>query len=458
MDVYEGLKKCKRVIAGINEAGLKTNKSCRDIDVISLCNGEGIRRPPLAINRALITSAVENCQSSFEKYSYLIRDNRLEEAIKKYSSIRKDLPVAIDMGSTRIFNNIFNHILPKQSKIFIEVGFYHSFIAWTHSANVCLCVTGDSSQHTAKTSLKSLNIGKGKYGAPAAVIIINPTYSGELYTQSELQGIIDWCRSNDSLLIEDAVFQGTEYGKTTARVLDVSRSLDNTISVNSVSKSLGLSNLRLGWVIGCEPLVHKLSYYSDIATVSIPFLTANIASEALLEHQDYKIFCKEQNVLRVKFLTNLIQTKNQRLICRLGGNRDWLAIKSKPVSGQNMFIYFPAIETAFSQLGLVDSADLCEKIANKSGVMLSPLLSSGYKDSTCRISFSGVDVNKGYKISQKYEVKVIDSVLKKQLVDITYYEQQLNNELSTIYIETLDIFEQAIDKIAEAVIDIVEGK
>lgn len=457
MEIYEGLKKCKRIIAGIDETGLKINKSCRDVDVISLCNGEGVRRPPLAINRALVASAIENSQASFEKYSYLIRHNRLEEAIKQYTNSRGDISVATDMGSTRIFNNIFEHILPKQSKVFIEVGFYHSFIAWAQATNVILCVTGGSSQHTAKTSLTSLEAGKDKYGVPEAVVIINPTYSGELYTKQELRDIVDWCRSNNSLLIEDAVFQGTEYSEMTARVLDVTDNLDNIVSVNSVSKSLGLSNLRLGWALGCETVVQKLSYYSDLATVSIPFLTANIASEALLEHQDYKAFCKEQNVLRVNFLTKLIQSENQRLINRLGGGKDWLAIKSIPVSGQNMFIHFPALEAAFNQLGMVDNADLCERIANKSGVMLSPSLSSGYKDSTCRISFSGVGVNAGYETSQKYEVKVIDCVLHQLPVDIPRYEQQLNNELSIIYIETLDILEQAISKIAEAVIKMIEG-
>ena len=61
MELYEGPKKCERTIVDIEETGLKTNNSCRDVGVISLCvgvislcNGKGIRRPPpLAINRAL---------------------------------------------------------------------------------------------------------------------------------------------------------------------------------------------------------------------------------------------------------------------------------------------------------------------------------------------------------------------------------------------------------------------
>ncbi len=458
MEVYEGLKKCKRIIAGIDKQGLKVNKSCRDVDVISLCNGEGIRRPPLATNIALVASAVGSSKDSFEKYSYLLRHNRLEDAIKKYTDHPHDLPIAIDMGSTRIFNNIFEYVLPKKSNIFIEVGFYHSFIGWAQAAQVNLCVTGESFQHTTKTSLKSLEAGKTKYGVPEAVVIINPTYSGELYNQKELRDIADWCRENNSLLIEDAVFQGTEYDGVTAKILDVCDSIENVISVNSVSKSLGLSNLRLGWVMGCENIVKSLSYYSDLATVSIPFLIANIASEALLEHQDYKEFCREQNSLRVNFLTKLIQSENLRLINRLGGSDDWLAIKTVPESGQNMFIHFPALEAKFGTLKLVDSADLCEAIVNKSGVMLSPSLSSGYTDSTCRISFSGVSVNSGYNISQKYESKVIDCALHKQPITISTYEQQLNNELSAVYIETLDIFEKAINQIAEAVIQMVEGE
>ena len=446
MEIYEKLKKCKRVIAGLDSDGQRTGKSCRDMDVISLCNGEGVRRPPLAINRALVGSINENNHASFEKYSYLIRHNELEAAIRIYSSKRGDLSVAIDMGSTRIFNTIFNQMLPEQSKVFIEVGFYHPFAAWAHSANICLCITGSHSQHTAKTSIHSLEEGKNKYGIPEAVVIINPTYSGELYTQNELQGIIKWCRSNDSLLIEDAVFQGTEYGEATARVLDVPGDLNKIISVNSVSKSLGLSNLRLGWVLGFEPLVQEIGYHSDIKTVSIPFLTANIALEALIEKKEHKNFAAIK-ILRAKFLTELIQSRIWRLIHNLGGTKEWIVIKSNPIFGQNMFIHFPALDVIFNQLGFVDSADLCEKIADLSGAMLSPSLSSGYNDSTCRISFSGVGVNLGYIVSQKYERQVIDCCLHNRPIDIHRLEQQLNNELSILYIDTLDIFQYAIGKI-----------
>ena len=52
---------------------------------------------------------------------------------------------------------------------------------------------------------------------------------------------------------------------------------------------------------------------------------------------------------------------------------------------------------------------------------------------------------------------MIDCVLHQLPVDIPRYERQLNNELSTIYIETLHVFEQAISKIAEAVIKMMEG-
>ena len=97
-------------------------------------------------------------------------------------------------------------------------------------------------------NLKNLNKYIGK--KTKAFVINNPNNPvGKLYTKKELNYIFKICRKRKIYLIVDEAYSDFVIGKKFFSCANLDSELENLIIVNSLSKNMGMSGWRIGYLI-----------------------------------------------------------------------------------------------------------------------------------------------------------------------------------------------------------------
>lgn len=199
--------------------------------------------------------------------------------------------------------------------------------------------------------LPDLNELRGMLRPNTKLIVINnpnnPT--GSLMDRQLLEQIVEIARSVNAYLLCDEVYRGInqEGEGFTESIADL---YEKGISTASMSKAFSLAGLRLGWIVGPEELIHKVSIHRDYNTISVGMLDDHFASIAL-ENKD-KILARNRAITR----TNVDMLDA------------WIAKEPKVswVKPQSGTVALLKIETALS------SRDLCVRILDETGVMFTP--------------------------------------------------------------------------------------
>ncbi|MBD3415124.1 MAG: aminotransferase class I/II-fold pyridoxal phosphate-dependent enzyme [Candidatus Aminicenantes bacterium] len=125
----------------------------------------------------------------------------------------------------------------------------------------------------------------------------NPT--GSQLDETSRKTILDLAQWSGAWLICDEVYQGAELnGKLTPTFWG---EYDKTIISCGLSKSYGLSGLRVGWVIAPKTTIENLWKYKDYTTISISALSDRLARIALEPKNRKKIFQRTQNIIRKNY-------------------------------------------------------------------------------------------------------------------------------------------------------------
>ena len=123
------------------------------------------------------------------------------------------------------------------------------------------------------------------------LVINNPNNPvGRLYTNEELQTLNDICKKNGVWLLVDEAYSDFLEPGLFKSALSFDKSLETTIVVNSLSKNMGMSGWRIGYVIAhknlireilklnqhlitCAPTILQLyliKYFDDILSITLP--------------------------------------------------------------------------------------------------------------------------------------------------------------------------------------------
>jgi hypothetical protein len=122
----------------------------------------------------------------------------------------------------------------------------------------------------------------------------NPT--GAQLSEKAQETIIDLARWSNAWLICDEVYQGAELdGKITPTFWN---KYDKTLVCCGLSKSYGLSGLRVGWVVAPKKMIQNLWKYKDYTTISISALSDRLARAALNPDNRKKIFKRTRNIIK----------------------------------------------------------------------------------------------------------------------------------------------------------------
>lgn len=117
---------------------------------------------------------------------------------------------------------------------------------------------------------------------PKLLVINNPhNPTGCVWDNDTLQQIVDLCQNHQTYLMCDEVYRPLFHGSVKPKSV-VDFGYEKTISTGSMSKSLSLAGIRLGWIVSKDPkVVSDCLTKRDYNTICVSMLDDQVASFAL---------------------------------------------------------------------------------------------------------------------------------------------------------------------------------
>src|SRR4030043_825188 len=138
-----------------------------------------------------------------------------------------------------------------------------------------------------------------------AIIINTPNNpTGKVFSLKELQFITDLCLKWGVIAVTDEIYEHILYdGAKHISIASLPGMRDQTITINSLSKTYSLTGWRVGWAIAPEPLTASIRKVHDFLTVGAPHPLQEAAAIALrMERGYYENLAKEYQERRNFFL------------------------------------------------------------------------------------------------------------------------------------------------------------
>jgi len=114
----------------------------------------------------------------------------------------------------------------------------------------------------------------------------NPT--GKVFTEKELKFIVDLCLNYDCIAMTDEIYEHILYDDHKhISIASFPEMENNSITINSISKSYSLTGWRVGWAIASERITAEIKKVHDFLTVGAPAPLQEAAAFALSLGDEY---------------------------------------------------------------------------------------------------------------------------------------------------------------------------
>ena len=140
----------------------------------------------------------------------------------------------------------------------------------------------------------------------------NPT--GKVFSREELQFIADLCLKWGVVAVTDEIYEHILYdGAKHISIASLPGMRDQTITINSISKTYSLTGWRVGWAIASGPLTASIRKVHDFLTVGAPHPLQEAAATALrMDRSYYQTLAKEYEERR-DFLSQVLDESGFRV-------------------------------------------------------------------------------------------------------------------------------------------------
>ncbi len=276
---------------GIKMSGIRKMFELASDEAIHLGLGEPDFQPPKHVIDALIKAV----KDGHNKYASSFGIKPLREAIAEDLSIYAPLTFENVMvtasGTEALFVTLNTLLDPGDEVLSPDPGFvlYDSQIKLAGGTPVNYCLDQENEYLPVIEELEE------KVGRNTKAIIINspsnPT--GSMLSDAQWRELAEWAEEHDVLIISDEVYDKIIYNDTHKCALEY---LDNTVVINSFSKTLAMTGWRLGYLVTPDKdLLQKLSvsHYYTIACPPTPTQFAALAAygegDATKEYLDHMV-------------------------------------------------------------------------------------------------------------------------------------------------------------------------
>jgi len=148
-----------------------------------------------------------------------------------------------------------------------------------------------------------------------AIIINTPNNpTGKVFSREELQFIADLCLKWDVVAVTDEIYEHILYdGAKHISIASLPGMRDQTITINSISKTYSLTGWRVGWAIASATLTASIRKVHDFMTVGAPHPLQEAAATALRMNRSYYQTLAKEYEERRDFLSGVLDEAGFRI-------------------------------------------------------------------------------------------------------------------------------------------------
>ncbi len=249
--------------------------------------------PDFPAPESIKQAAIEAIQANINQYAITWGSETLRTAIAKkvakYNNMKwvdKDLNIVVCCGSTECMISAMKAGVNPGDEVIIFSPFYENY------GPDCL-LSGATPKYIKLNppdwtfdfdELENLFTTKTK-----AIILNTPNNpTGKVFSEKEIKFIADLCIKYDAIAITDEIYEHIIYDNNKhLSIASLDEMQDNSITINSISKTYSLTGWRVGWTIASEKITSEIKKVHDFLTVGAPAPLQEAAAFALSLDYDY---------------------------------------------------------------------------------------------------------------------------------------------------------------------------
>ncbi len=242
----------------------------RNPDIISLGQGEGCVPTPDFI----IEAANAAMQAGKTHYGPVLGQPALREEISNYY---KNI-FGVDISANRIFitgsgttamHLALTSILDKDDEVVAITPIWKNLLGAVKLAQAKTKEVPLDFDEKKGWSLNLENIFSACNEKTQAILIVTPSNpTGWMMNEDDMRALMDFARERKIWIISDEVYNRSVYDRQKApSFLEVARSDDLLMTVNSFSKAWAMTGWRLGWLVGpafSEEIIRDIALYDNM--------------------------------------------------------------------------------------------------------------------------------------------------------------------------------------------------
>lgn len=310
--------------------------------------------------------------------------------------------VTFGMGVSHLLDAFVSSVCSPGKIILAPESYYHAFVSWPEKWNVSHIKVGTDKKNSYKLLAADLDRWFEE-NAPlspdvGALLLTNPTTTGEIYTRTELQELAEVISRRGIFTFVDEIYRDTEYGQNrTVSLASLNGMADYCVTCASGSKNRSAANFRFGWGCGPDAIIRKMNKYFDVSITDFSWMMQRMGCAILNTPQAYIEAARAEHALRAKLLKNGFQLLNENLKHHFGIDYDIVEIPVHPEAGFCLLLRMEGLRNAELPNGdkIKNSLDLAEYLAfpanygtDLKGVCLSVGSTRGHDDIICYFAFA----------------------------------------------------------------------
>jgi aspartate/methionine/tyrosine aminotransferase len=290
-------------------------------------------------------AALKAIQADFNQYAITWGTVNLRQAISEkfawYNGVTVDpeKEITVCCGSTETMISSLMAIVNTGEEVIVFEPFYENY-----GPDTILCdakprfiTLHEPDWHFDEKELSQTFNNKTK-----AIIINTPNNpTGKVFSREELQFIADLCLKWGVIAVTDEIYEHILYdGAKHISIASLPGMRDQTITINSISKTYSLTGWRVGWAIAPVSLTASIRKVHDFLTVGAPHPLQEAAATALrIDRSYYQTLAKEYEERR-NFLAQILDEAGFRIYRPYGAYYIMTDVKHFGVSDDVAFAFY----------------------------------------------------------------------------------------------------------------------
>ncbi|MGZ3493263.1 MAG: pyridoxal phosphate-dependent aminotransferase [Thermodesulfobacteriota bacterium] len=281
---------------------------CLKHDGVNLAQGFPDFPAPLEIKEA----ARRAIQADLNQYAITWGEPNLRHAIAEkfawYNGVTVDpeTDITVCCGSTEAMISSLMAIVNSGEEVIVFEPFYENYgpDAILCDAKPRFITLHEPDWHFDKEELTQTFNNKTK-----AIIINSPNNpTGKVFSREELQFIANLCLKWGVIAVTDEIYEHILYdGAKHISIASLPGMRDQTITINSISKTYSLTGWRVGWAIAPSSLTASIRKVHDFLTVGAPHPLQEAAATALRMDQSYYQTLAKEYEERRNFFSGVLE-------------------------------------------------------------------------------------------------------------------------------------------------------